>query len=318
MPRVQVGSKRQSPSEKRAAAAAKSAAAAAADETPARRGEPDESPGEHPAGQAARQDDTTVNGHSQGAPAEGHLPTQATPEMYEVPLTSVTTARETADALTYVAPPEGASELERLVHAQRGITNANRALEERAGALEQSYVLSAGRYFKDVLDNDLYKQTHKSLEAWVKQWPGLTRKDVYRYKDAVPVFDALQGQLTAPLNLRQIRELAVVYREGGNDAVREVWAEAQRRGRTSAAGITEARRLLGAGDVAELLEAGSKEPSAGPKPAQRLAKAVKALSIEPDILRQVNAEDPEAARSYVEGLRMAYESASKALESEES
>lgn len=311
MGRVSVTAVRKSSAaEKRAAAAIE--ASEATKDAPARRGESD--------------DDEPVIAPPVEAVVEavaGPTKVDPAPAVYVPTQNAIVKASEEEGALTYVEPPEDADPLTQIGYARRGIVNANRALTEGLGRLEGSYVLSAGRYLHYATQKGRLRAAgFRSVEAFAASVE-LTRQDVYRLRKAVPVYEILHDLVTGPLNERTIREL---YKTLTNDKeeldvtperrenLRNQFREMLRTGRVSSGGAAAARRLLALGDATEIIES---EPGTVEKPAavEQLNKVRAARKLAPlELLREVQAEDPEAAKLYLSELRERYEEAASVIE----
>lgn len=242
------------------------------------------------------------------------LPEQRTEEparVVEPAPEAVALASELGGYLQYVPAREGATDLELLVHAQRGIVNAGIAVEGGLGSLERDYALTAGRYLDDVTRTKAYKAAgHKSVEAFAATLD-LSRKDVYRLRDAVVVYGDIADLVTKPLNERTIRELAIAHRESGS--CRDVYMEAERTGRLNSTGVVEVRRLLVAGALTEIIES---EPEGKPDvPAvERLTRAFKAGKLaDIEVVKEAAKNNPEVVQAYADGLKAQYDAAMAAL-----
>jgi hypothetical protein len=310
MPRVEVGGKKFSASEKRAQEAAAAAAAAAAEDSPARRGEEDETSPKEPSLPAQARE-------PEAEPAASHI----APTVNEVTL-----GTESESALVYTGPPAGADSWERISHAKRAIICANRALTKGMGKLERDYVLSAGRHLWEVTeDKEALKAVgFKSVEKFAESVE-LTRQDVYRLRRAVPVYDVIGDLVEEPLNERTIRELCkTLTDDAGNlcwrdetrrENLRLQFREMKRSGRISSAGAIAASRLLAVGTAMEAAGPDGQQGTEAPPAVEQLKRAQKSRRlVDLDLLKEVQESDPGLAKGYVDDLRERYEAAARIVE----
>lgn len=283
---------KETPAAKRAAAAR--AAAIATSDAPARRGEEDEPP-------RLRVAEPIV------------VPQQASAATVVEPgVAVVTLGSEAVNPLRYEEIPPDVSDLEWIAFAQRKIITANRAVDRALGLVAKNYVLSAGRYLWEASKNGKYKAAgHKSIDGFAASLD-MDRRDVYRLRDAYPVYAAIGDLVEEPLNERTIRELAIAVRQSV-ESCRLVFAEMKRSGRISSAGAIAARRLLAAGDPSEII---AHEPQSleAPPAVDRLNKARKdGRLVDVAVLKEAHEADPKTAQMYVDELRAKYEEARSAI-----
>lgn len=259
-------------------------------------------------------DGTDVPGQPDGSSATVTVPTQT-------PQQSVTLGREADEGLTYKARPKGASREEWLQHVTRGISLANAAAEKQGAKLQEDYVLSAGRYCHDLIENKLHKEAgYSSVDVYAKQVLKMSRDDVYRLAGAVPVYQSLKGLLDGPLDKTQVAELGKAYRGGGKErpeeekqaACRLLWEQSMRNGDTSSRGIARTRQALALGSMRDL-ELKDPKPVSAPPPRAVVRKVERVLTSDLDAFRKLVDEDPEAAKAHVDKVGEHYQALQEAL-----
>jgi hypothetical protein len=197
---------------------------------------------------------------------------------------------------------ESGTQREKLAHYERTIGEAHSFVQAQLQAAHEHWVLAAGQSLQEIRDGQLYKSGYSSFEAYVQDRWKMQRAHAYRLISAVPVVRALVGVTRTELQERQMRALVPVAQQHGEHAVREVWEEAERRQRTSGAGLEEVRKFLGF-DVDGAEEGG--EPEQAP---QRSVASVAILQrawkqLDADTFRSAAQENPTEARRIVSELR---------------
>lgn len=191
---------------------------------------------------------------------------------------------------------------ERLAHYERTIGEAHMAAEAAVQAAHEHWVLTAGQALREIRDEKLFTQAgYASFDEYVQARWGFQKQHASRLIQSVPVVQALRGVVRVQLKERQVRALVPVVREHGADAVRKVWQEAERRRRTSGAGLEEAARWLGF--AAKEHEETPELPAQKNAPASmdRLQRAFRYLNR--DAFRTAATENPAEVRRIVADLR---------------
>jgi hypothetical protein len=175
-------------------------------------------------------------------------------------------------------------------------------------AAHEQWVLVAGQALREVRDGRLFTHAgHESFDGYVQARWNIQRAHAYRLIDAVPVVRALAGTVRTELKERQMRALVPVGRKYGDQAVRDVWAEADRRGRTSGAGLEEIANILGYGEpiVEATAQAQALATAVVPSPRRdSVALLRRAWSrFDARTIREAAGQDPDEVRRIVAELR---------------
>lgn len=186
---------------------------------------------------------------------------------------------------------------DQLRHYERTIGDAQTAVQAMLLAAHEQWILVAGQALREVRDGRLFTHAgHDTFEAYVQARWDMQRAHAYRLIDAVPVVRALTGTVRSELKERQMRALVPVGRQHGDQAVRDVWDEAERRGRTSGAGLEEVAAALG------YIPAST--PPADSAPRDSVAILRRAWSrLDAQTIREAAGQDPDEVRRIVTDVR---------------
>ncbi|MYW02972.1 hypothetical protein [Streptomyces sp. SID3343] len=217
-----------------------------------------------------------------------------------------TTVVKQSERLEFRRASATADPEEQLRHYERTIGDAQTAVQGMLQAAHEQWVLVAGQALREVRDGRLFTHAgHESFDGYVQARWNIQRAHAYRLIDALPVVRALAGTVRNELKERQMRALVPVGRKFGDQAVRDVWAEAERRGRTSGAGLEEIAGILGYGEP--LVEPAAQTSATAVVPSPRrdsVAVLRRAWSqFDARTIREAAGQDPDEVRRIVAELR---------------
>lgn len=210
-----------------------------------------------------------------------------------------------------------ASREEQLLHYARTITASERAAEAAAELVERHRILATGGSLEQIRENELWRERgYTSFDGCVQDLWGFSGDYANKMIRGLPVVRAL-GELASSTQLkeRQLRALVGVWQTHGEKAVREVWEEAVRLGRTSGAGLEEAAKALGYGPAVEIPATVVNSKGSIPAPSapqfDHRAEAMRLLNF--DGFLRIAAQHHTEARGVLEEMRRLLDEAEKEL-----
>jgi len=141
-------------------------------------------------------------------------------------------------------------ETEGIINVTERLTPAEtRHLKAMEGRIERGMhtFQVVGEALLDIRNNRLYRETHDTFEAYCRDRWEMTRERAGQFIGAAEVVKVLgEGQDEGPVNEAQARELVVVARSVGPEAVQTVWKAAQESGKPLTAAVIreEARKVI--------------------------------------------------------------------------
>jgi hypothetical protein len=217
-----------------------------------------------------------------------------------------TTVVKQSERLEFRRASAAAEPEEQLRHYERTIGDAQTAVQGMLQAAHEQWVLVAGQALREVRDGRLFTHAgHETFDGYVQARWNIQRAHAYRLIDAVPVVRALAGTVRTELKERQMRALVPVGRKFGDQAVRDVWAEAERRGRTSGAGLEEIAGILGYGEPIAESTAQASGTAVVPSPRRDSVAVLRRAWSQFDArtIREAAGQDPDEVRRIVAELR---------------
>lgn len=186
---------------------------------------------------------------------------------------------------------------ERLRAFEGAIDAATSSVRRAVASAKERFVVEAGIALREIRDQELYKVTHATFEAYVGERWTISRPRAYELIDAAPKMIAVSALVDTPVVESHARILAPILEQHGPDAAREVIAKAQADagpsgGRLTAAALKRAQRQAG---YAPRREAPTPSPAAPARPqrsaVERLDEALERLGRTSNLLTQTAVHD---------------------------
>nr|BEK71513.1 hypothetical protein KPHV_87400 [Kitasatospora purpeofusca] len=151
-------------------------------------------------------------------------------------------------AIPAFSAPSSEDPKERLQHYLRGIGQVEYAAKSNEQRIQQQRLLILGEYIRAMKEERSWEVAgYKTLGDMLFENFRIKKDYANKVLRAVPVVRALELVTSMELKERQLRVLVPVQATHGDAAVREVWAEAARRGKLTEATLEQAVRFLGYG-----------------------------------------------------------------------
>ncbi|GAA2700964.1 hypothetical protein GCM10010412_098420 [Nonomuraea recticatena] len=180
--------------------------------------------------------------------------------------------------------------------------------EQHIANVTHQWLLGVGQALKAIRDHKLYEHTgYPSFDAYVSHRWDMTRQRAHQLIAALPIVELVAPYADREVKEGQTRVLASVYDAHGGEAVVEVWVEATRSGKPTAAALERIARARGYLAPAGGGKTLSRKDVGHPNAILEMREALRAFDLQS--LRVLAAESPDAA----EEIRVGCEQAGNAL-----
>lgn len=198
------------------------------------------------------------------------------------------------------APPASDDQHERLAHYVRGVKVAEEVAKANHDRVEHLRVLSTAPHLIGIKDEELWKVAgYETFGDLTDAEFGFKKNYANKLIRSYPVALALESVATSSLKDAHLVALAPIHEAHGEDAVRQTWTEALRRGNTTVKGLLAAARFLGYGPPEQIAAVVTNSRPAAPKSTEPPGRAAAVIAD----LRSLAEQDRERARREAEELR---------------